>query len=138
MPAPTDDGISIFTTIEAFKGGLTDRLTPVAGADVADGWAAKIESADRSDLSGIAALLRQLAGALRADPFDGAAVGDLMKRVGAHTAEAAQTETEAHLRGPLDQLGTLVAGVGTQLSGGHRADEIVGVSTDLNTSETDG
>ena len=131
MPTPTDDGISIFNTLDAFKGGLTARLSPAAGADVADGWAAKIESADRPDLNGIAALLRQLAGALRAEPFDAAAAGDLMKRVGAHTAEAAPTEPEAHLRGPLEQLGKLVAGVGTQLAGGHRPDEIAGVSTDL-------
>ena len=138
MPAPTDDGISLFNTLEAFKGGLGERLSPQAGADVADGWAAKIEAASRPDLDGIARLLRHLADALRADPLDAHDVGRLMMRVGAHTAEAAQTEQEAHLVGPLGQLGELVAGVGRSLAGADRADEIAGVSTDLNTRETDG
>ena len=134
MSAPTDDGISIFSTLEAFKGGLTERLSPAAGADVADGWAAKIETANRPDLNGIAALLRQLAGTLRAEPFDAAAAGDLMKRAGSHTAEAAATESDASLVGPLEQLGRLVAGVGTTLAGGRRPSEIAGVSTALDTS----
>lgn len=135
---PTDDGISIFSTIDAFRRGLTESLTPAAGADVADGWAAKIEVADRPDLAGTAHLLRQLADVLRADPFDAHAAGLLMMRAGAHTAEAAQTEREAHLVGPLSDLGALVAGVGRTLAGARRPDEIAGVSTDLNTRETDG
>lgn len=137
MTPPTDDGISIFSTIDAFRRGLTEALTPAAGADVADGWAAKIEAADRPDLSGIAGLLRQLADVLRADPFDAHAAGLLMMRAGAHTSEAAQTEGEAHLVGPLGELGSLVAGVGRQLSGAIRPDEIAGISTDLDTRETD-
>ena len=136
MPTPTDDGISIFNTLEAFKGGLTDRLSTAAGADVADGWAAKIESAARSDLNGVAHLLRQLADVLRAEPLDERAVGNLMMRAGAHTSEAARTEGEAHLIGPLGQLGELVAGVGRQLVGADRPAEIAGISTDLSTSET--
>lgn len=138
MPAPTDDGISIFNTLDAFKGGLTERLSPAAGADVADGWAAKIEVAGRPDLDGIAHLLRQLADVLRAEPLDARAAGQLMMRAGAHTAEAARTEGETHLVEPLGQLGDLVAGVGRTLAGADRPAEIAGVSTDLGTRETDG
>lgn len=137
MPAPTDDGISIFNTLDAFAGGLTERLSPQAGADVADGWAAKIEAADRPDLAGIARLLRHLADALRAEPLDAHDVGRLMMRIGAHTAEAAPTEGEAHLVGPLGQLGALVAGVGRTLARADRPAEIAGVSTDLSTREAD-
>lgn len=136
MPTPSDDGISIFNTLEAFKDGLTERLSPVAGADVADGWAAKIEAAARPDLNGIAALLRQLADVLRAEPLDVRAAGNLMMRAGAHTSEASRTEGEAHLVGPLGDLGQFVAGAGRQLVGADRPAEIAGISTDLSTSET--
>ena len=135
MPAPTDDAISIFNTLDAFTGGLTERLSPQAGADVADGWAAKIEATGRPDLDGIARLLRHLADALRTDPFDAREVGRLMMRVGAHTSEASRTEAEAHLVGPLGQLGGLIAGVGRTLAGADRPAEIAGVSTDLTTRE---
>ncbi len=135
---PTDDGISIFSTIDAFRRGLTESLTPAAGADVADGWATKIEEADRPDLSGTAHILRQLANVLRTDPFNAHAAGTLMMRAGAHTSEAAQTESDAALVGPLRDLGALVAGVGRTLAGADRPDEIAGISTNLNTSETDG
>ena len=138
MPAPTDDGISIFNTLDAFRKGLTETLSPAAGADVADGWAAKIDAADRPDLKGIANLLRQLADVLRAEPLDAHAAGVLMMRAGAHTAEAARTEGEAHLVAPLEQLGEFVAGVGRTLAHADRPAEIAGVSTDLGTRETDG
>jgi hypothetical protein len=54
-----------------------------------------------------------------------------MKRLGAHTAEAADTLAEAHLRDPLRRLGGYVKAAGIALAGGTRPDEIAGISTEL-------
>lgn len=132
---PTDDGISIFSTLDAFKDGLTSTLSRSSAADVCRGWAAKIEEADRSNLLGIRDGLETLARQLEDQQAEGAAsthdIGDTMKRLGAHTAEAADTIDEDHLRAPLRRLGGYIKAAGIALSGGTRPDEIGGISTTL-------
>ena len=129
---PTDAGISIFSTLEAFKDGLTTTLSPAAGADVCRGWVAKIDDADRPELGGIRDLLHQLADEL--DGRDGAqsaeAIGDLMMRLGAHTQEAAPTIGQDHLVAPLHRLGSFLSASGTALKGGARPETIEGISTE--------
>ena len=76
-------------------------------------------------------LARQLEGDTAEGPASAADIGDTMKRLGAHTAEAADTIDEDHLKDPLRRLGGYVKAAGIALSGGSRPDEIAGVSTDL-------
>ena len=131
---PTEDGISIFSTLEAFKNGLTSTLSRPAAADVCRGWMAKIEAADRPDLNGIRDGLRTLARQLDDQQAEGTAtaadVGRTMEKLGAHTAESADTIDEDHLRDPLRRLGGYLKAAGIALAGGSRPDEIEGVSTE--------
>lgn len=132
---PTEDGISIFSTLDAFKGGLTSMLSPHGAADVCRGWAAKIDEADRPDLEGIrdglTTLARQLDGDTAQGPASASDIGTTLKQLGAHTAEAASTIDADHLVAPLRQLGGYLKAAGIALSGGARPDEIEGVSTDV-------
>ena len=134
---PTDDGISIFSTLEAFKDGLTSTLSRPAAADVCRGWAAKIEGADRPDLHGIRDGLVQLAELLDDETAAADAVGGTMQRLGAHTAEAASTIDEDHLEAPLLRLGGYLKAAGTALAGGKRPDQIEGISTDTHPTPGD-
>ncbi|MGB3545274.1 hypothetical protein [Rubrivirga sp.] len=131
---PTEDGMSIFSTLEAFKDGLTGTLSRSGAADVCHGWAAKIEDANRPDLAGIRDALTTLARQLEGDQAEGSAsaadIGATMKTLGAHTAEVADTIEEDHLKAPLRRLGGYVKAAGMALEGGSRPDEIAGVSTD--------
>ena len=131
---PTADGMSIFSTLEAFKDGLTSTLSLPAAGDICHGWAAKIDAADRPDLRGIADLLKQLGDELKNDraehPPQADSIGDLMKRLGAHTTEAAPTIGDDHLVGPLQRLGAFLSAAGTTLAGGARPDTIAGISTE--------
>ena len=131
---PTDAGISIFSTLEAFKDGLTSTLSRDAAADVCRGWAAKIDEADRPDLHGIRDGLERLARQLTDQDAEGPAtaadIARTMKALGAHTAEAADTIDEDHLRDPLRRLGGYVKAAGIALEGGARPDEIEGISTE--------
>ena len=137
---PTDAGISIFSTLEAFKGGLGSLSLPAA-ADVCRGWVAKLDEANRPELRGIRDLLKQLGDELAGDRAehapDGASIGDLMKRLGAHTAEAASTIGHDHLVDPLARLGTFLSAAGSALTGGARPDEIQGISTDTGATPGD-
>jgi hypothetical protein len=132
---PTEDGMSIFSTLEAFNDGLTTTLSRSAAANICRGWAEKIGSADRPDLEGVrnglVTLARQLDGQQAEGPATASDIGDTMKRLGAHTAEAADTLPEAHLRDPLRRLGGYVKAAGIALAGGTRPDEIAGISTEL-------
>lgn len=132
---PTDDGVSIFSTLEAFKDGLTNTLSRSAAADVCRGWMEKIEAADRPDLNGIRDGLRTLARQLDDQQAEGTAtaadLGKTMEKLGAHTAEAAGTVDEDHLRDPLRRLGGYLKAAGIALGGGSRPDEIQGISTEL-------
>ncbi len=127
--------MSIFSTLEAFKDGLTSTLSPAAAADVCRGWVAKIEAAGRPDLLGIrdglTTLARQLEGQQAEGPATAADIGNTMKRLGAHTAEAADSIDEDHLKAPLRRLGGYVKAAGIALAGGSRPDEIAGISTDV-------
>ena len=138
---PTEDGMSIFSTLEAFKDGLTSTLSPAAAADVCRGWAAKIEAADRPDLLGIRDGLVTLARQLTGDTAEGLAsaadIGATMKALGAHTAEAADSIGESHLEAPLRRLGGYVKAAGIALAGGSRPDEIEGISTDVGVTSGD-
>ena len=125
---PTDTGISIFSTLEAFKDGLTSTLSPSGAADVCRGWAAKIEAADRPDLAGIRDGLVRLAEQL-GDARDASEIGQTMQSLGAHTSEAAGTIGEDHLVDPLQRLGGYVKAAGIALAGGRRADSIEGIGT---------
>ena len=130
---PTDAGMSIFSTLEAFKDGLTSTLSRAGAADVCRGWAAKIEAADRPDLGGIrdglVTLARQLDGDTAEGPASAADIGQTMQSLGAHTSEVASTINEEHLVEPLKRLGGYVKGAGIALAGGRRADEIEGIGT---------
>ena len=132
---PTEDGISIFSTLEAFKDGLTSTLSRAAAADVCRGWMAKIEAADRPDLNGIRDGLRTLARQLDDQQAEGTAtaadIGRTMEKLGAHTAESADTIDEDHLRDPLRHLGGYLKAAGVALGGGSRPDEVEGISTTL-------
>ena len=138
---PTEDGISIFSTLEAFKDGLTSTLSRSAAADVCRGWMAKIEAADRPDLNGIRDGLRTLARQLDDQQAEGTAtaadVGRTMEKLGAHTAESADTIDEEHLRDPLRRLGGYLKAAGIALGGGSRPDEIEGISTTLGPTDGD-
>ena len=131
---PTEDGISIFSTLEAFKDGLTSTLSRSAAADVCRGWVAKIEAADRPDLHGIrdglVTLARQLTDQQAEGTASAADVGRTMEKLGAHTAEAAGTVDEDHLRDPLRRLGGYLKAAGIALAGGSRPDEIEGIPTE--------
>ena len=129
MPAPTPTSISIESTIQAFQTGLTNLSLPAA-ATVCEGLSAKIRDSKQKEAQGVAALLGQLAEALRADTLDVQAVGDLMKRAGAHTSELASLPANAQHEERLQQLGGYVKGAGIALMGGKRPDEIEGISTD--------
>ncbi|OZC02203.1 hypothetical protein [Rubricoccus marinus] len=132
---PTEDGISIFSTLEAFKDGLTSTLSRESGVSVARGWIAKIEAEDRPDLKGIRdglnRLALQLEGQTQDGPASGADIGKTMETLGAHTREAAGTLDAAHLVGPLTRLGDYLKAAGIALQGGSRPDEIEGISTDV-------
>lgn len=132
---PTDDGMSIFSTLEAFKDGLTSTLSRSGAADVCRGWVAKIEEADRPDLNGIRDGLNTLALQLDGDTAEGPAtaadIGKTMEKLGAHTSEAASTIGQEHLEAPLRRLGDYLKAAGIALGGGSRPDQIEGISTDV-------
>ena len=138
---PVDDGISIFSTLEAFKDGLTTTLSTQGAADVCRGWVAKIEAADRPDLLGIrdglVTLARQLTDGQAEGPATAADIGKTMESLGAHTAEASGTIEEAHLQAPLRQLGGYLKAAGIALGGGSRPDEIQGISTETGATPGD-
>lgn len=138
---PTDDDISLSSTLDAFQAGLTSTLSRSAAADVCRGWAAKLEAADRPDLLGIRDGLVTLARQLDDQQAEGRAsasdIGETMKRLGAHTAEAADTIAEDHLRAPLRRLGGYVKAAGIALAGGTRPDAIAGISTTLGATDGD-
>jgi hypothetical protein len=135
--------MSIFSTLEAFRDGLTSTLSPAGGADLCRGWAAKIEAADRPDLLGIRHGLVTLARQLTDQQAEGPAspgrdedtsagdIGRTMEQLGAHTAEAADSFDEAHLHAPLRKLGGYLKAAGIALAGGSRPDQIDGISTDV-------
>ena len=131
---PTDAGISISSTLEAFRDGLTTTLSREGAATVARGWAAKIEDAGRPDLLGIRdgliTLARQLEGNQAEGEASGADIGKTMEALGAHTAEAASTIGHDHLVEPLKKLGGYLTAAGIALQGGARPDQIEGISTD--------
>ena len=126
--------MSIFSTLEAFKDGLTGTLSREGAADVCRGWASKIEDADRPDLLGIRDGLVTLARQLDDQQAEGTAtaadIGATMKSLGAHTSEAADSIEEDHLRAPLRRLGGYVKAAGIALEGGTRPDEVAGISTE--------
>ena len=132
---PTDAGISIFSTLEAFKDGLTSTLSPAAAADVCNGWIEKIEAAGKPELNGITdglrTLARQLTGQQAEGPATAADIGKTMERLGMHTAEASGLLEEDHLVEPLKKLGGYLKAAGIALQGGSRPDEIEGISTDV-------
>lgn len=138
---PTEDGISIFSTLEVFKDGLTSTLSTDGAADVCRGWAAKIDAAGRPDLHGIrdglTTLARQLTDQQAEGPATATDLGDTLKRLGAHTAEAADTIDEAHLQDPLRRLGGYLKAAGIAIAGGSRPDEIEGISTEVGTTPGD-
>lgn len=138
---PTEDGISIFSTLEAFKDGLTSTLSRSAAADVCRGWVAKIEEADRPDLLGVRDGLVTLARQLTDQQAEGTAsaedIGRTMEKLGAHTAEAASTIDEDHLQAPLRRLGGYLKAAGIALAGGSRPDEIEGISTETGPTSGD-
>lgn len=130
--------MSIFSTLDAFKDGLTSTLSPVGAADVCRGWIAKIDAADRPDLGGIRDGLATLARQLSGGTAEGAAdIGRTMQQLGAHTAEAASTLDAAHLEAPLRRLGGYLTAAGLALAGGRRPDEIEGISTDRDATPGD-
>ncbi|MEM0961798.1 MAG: hypothetical protein AAGK21_04540 [Bacteroidota bacterium] len=132
---PTDAGISIFSTLEAFKSGLTSTLSRSGAADVCRGWVAKIDDSNRPDLHGIrdglVRLARQLDDSEVEAPASADAIGATMVSLGAHTAEASRTIDHAHLEDPLRRLGAYLQAAGKALQGGSRPDTIQGVSTDI-------
>ncbi len=138
---PTEDGISISSTLDAFSSGLTSTLSRSAAADVCRGWADKIEAAGRPDLNGIrdglVTLVRQLTDQQAEGTASAADVGKTMQALGAHTAEAADTLAEEHLQDPLRRLGGYLKAAGIALAGGTRPDEIEGISTDLGATPGD-
>lgn len=118
MPT-SDDSISLDSTIRAFDGGLTNLSTDAA-ISVLDGWTDKINASGRKDLEGIARLLQQIAGLLQNRPVPGPEIGDLLKRVGAHTAEVASTADDEAEAEKLRKLGGLCTAAGKALAGGGR------------------
>ncbi len=138
---PTDDGVSIFSTIDAFTSGLTSTFTRSAAADACRGWATKIEAADRADLNGVrdglVTLARQLTDQQAEGPASASDIGQTMQALGAHTAEAADTLSEEHLRDPLRTLGGYLKAAGLALAGGTRPEEIEGISTDVGATPGD-
>lgn len=105
------------------------------------GWAAKIDAADRPDLGGIrdglVTLARQLTDQQAEGPASAADIGQTMKALGAHTAEAADSIAEEHLRDPLRRLGGYLKAAGIALAGGTRPEEIAGISTDVGATPGD-
>ncbi|WP_412062554.1 hypothetical protein [Rubrivirga sp. IMCC45206] len=133
----TPDGISLFSTLDAFRDGLTSTLSRPAAASVCRGWAEKIDATDRSDLGGIRDGLTTLADQLEDETASASAVGQTMQSLGAHTAEAASTIDEDHLEAPLLRLGGYLKAAGIALAGGTRADQIEGISTDTHPTPGD-
>ena len=138
---PTESGISIFSTLEAFKDGLTNSLSTQAAASVCDGWIAKIEASGITELNGIRdglrTLSRQLTDQQAEGPATAADIGKTMETLGAHTAEASGVIEEAHLVDPLKRLGGYLKAAGVALQGGSRPDEIAGVSTETGATPGD-
>lgn len=106
---------SLDQTVAALDGGLTN-LSPSAATANIDGW---IDTLDGNEsLGGIADDLRELRSALTASPLDGAAIGDLLVRLGAQTRSAAST-ADAGASAQLSRLGGLLESAGSAL--GSRA-----------------
>ena len=127
---PTDAGISVFSTLEAFKSGLTATLSRAAGADVCRGWVAKLDAHGDTRLNGVRAGLDALADLLERDDATGADLGGAMEALGAHTEEVASLAGADHLQDALGRLGGYLRATGTALAGGERPDTIQGISTD--------
>lgn len=117
--ATSDNTVSLDSTIRAFDDGLTNLSTDAA-ISVLDGWTDKINASGRKDLEGIAQLLQQISGLLQNRPVPGRQIGDLLKRVGAHTAEVASTADGDAEAEQLRKLGGLCKAAGTALAGDER------------------
>ena len=103
---------SLDQTIAALDGGLTG-LSPSAATANIDGWISTLSG--NESLAGIADDLRALRDALTSSPLDGAAIGDLLVRLGAQTTSAAST-ADAGASPQLSRLGGLLETAGNALS----------------------
>lgn len=104
-------------TVAALEGGI-GTLSPTAGLDFVRHWRVQLEGADDARLNDIGGMLAELEETLSRDALDGAAIGDLLYRLGESTTAAAQEAADARLTPALERLGTLLSRAGTTLGGG--------------------
>jgi hypothetical protein len=85
-----------------------------------DDWQREILATEQDDLRPIADGLQELHGLLVGEQLDGAAIGDLLARLGAQT-EAAAGGADERLQNGLRRLGSLLRHAGNALAGNARA-----------------
>lgn len=116
------DTPTLTDTILAFENGITNLSTDAAIGLLND-WADTIRASGRDDLEGIATMLQQIGDRLHERPVPAHEVGDLLKRAGAHTVEAASMATDEAEAGKLRTLGGLCTAAGKALAGTGRTRE---------------
>jgi hypothetical protein len=117
---PDRHEISLEQTIAALEAGPTS-LNPDTALHLVDLWHAAVLDEDDLDLGDVADGLAELRDLLAADTLDGAAIGDVLLRLGEATQVAAQAAADERLTPTLERLATLLSYGGNLLSGGARS-----------------
>jgi hypothetical protein len=102
-------------TLGLFDGGVA-ALSPTAARATIERWLNTL--ADHDGLNDVATSLGELRAALASTPIDGAAVGEILGRLGERTTEAAQDAEDDAVATKLRRLGGLLSRAGGTLTGG--------------------
>ena len=105
-------------TIAALEAGPAS-LNPDTGLAIVDQWHAAVLAEDEIDLGDVASGLEELRDLHAADALDGAAIGDVLLRLGEATEAVAQQVGDERLTPRLERLATLLSFGGNALSGGR-------------------
>ncbi|HLT48680.1 MAG TPA: hypothetical protein VK002_15710 [Rubricoccaceae bacterium] len=105
-------------TIAALEAGPT-ALDPATGLAIVNQWYDTVLAQDDLDLGDVADGLAELRDLLAADALDGAAIGEVLLRLGEATQAAAQQAADERLTPMLERLATLLSFGGDALSGGR-------------------
>ncbi|HLT48679.1 MAG TPA: hypothetical protein VK002_15705 [Rubricoccaceae bacterium] len=117
IPAGTH-AAELAATVDDLERGLL-QLPLAKAVNRIDDWRREIAATEREDLRPIADGLKELHGLLAGEDRDGAAIGDLLVRLGEQT-EAAADGADERLRNGLKRLGSLLRHAGSALASNAR------------------
>ena len=113
---PDQHEINLDQTTAALEGGVVGLSIDTA-LQIVSFWHDEVLNVEEMDLGDVAAGLAELRDLLAAGALDGAAIGDVMIRLGEATQVAAQEAADERMTPTLERLATLLSRAGNWLSG---------------------